>query len=95
MQITGSKGTVSSVAVSTTSATVLAANGDRKYAIIHNASGGTLSLRFGSDAATTSAGGFTVNVSDGSAYEVTGVYKGAITGILDAGSGNVSVTEIT
>lgn len=93
MQITGSISDIASVAVSTTTA-VLSNNRARKYLIVHNASGQDLYLAYGGTA-TSSVGGYSVIVADGSSYEVPGVYQGDISGITSSGSGNVSVTTIT
>lgn len=93
MQYLGSVANITSVSVSATSA-VLATTGARKYAIVYNASGSNLYLAFG-DTAATSAGNYTVVVSPNSAYEIPGIYQGALSGVLNSGSGNVSVTIVT
>lgn len=92
MQFVGSIGTLSSVALSSTSAVLLAASA-RKFGVIHNDTSTTLYLAF-ADTATTSTGGFTVAVDAGSYYEIPSVYQGPISGILASGSGNASVTSV-
>lgn len=93
MQYVGSQATISSVAISTSTFEIMPANENRKYGIIHNASGQEVLIAFDEDA-TTSEGGYTVKLADGSAYEVTGVFKGAINGIVASGIGNLSVTVV-
>jgi hypothetical protein len=93
MKFTGSKGVISSVAVSTSSSEIMPTNGSRKYGIIWNASGQEVLVAFG-DTATTSEGGYTVKVADGAAYELPATYRGSVSGITASGTGNVSVTVI-
>jgi hypothetical protein len=88
--------TVSSVAASASSVTVLAANANRKGAIITNDSSAILYLKFGATASTSS---YTVTVAgSGSApfsnYEVPFGYIGVIDGIWASATGNARVTEI-
>lgn len=86
--------TLSNVASSATSVTVLAANSARRGAIIYNDSSAVLYLKFGSGAASTSS--YTVQIAAGGYYEFPSpVYTGACTGIWAAANGNARVTEVT
>jgi hypothetical protein len=93
MQLIGSEPTITSVAVSGTSAVLAPTSGDRKYLIIWNQSGQDLYVAMGATAAATD-GNYTVIVSNGTAYEVPGIYQGPVSGITASGSGNVNVTVI-
>ena len=90
-----STATLSSVGVSASSTTVLAANANRLGAIIMNDSTAVLYLKFGTTASTSS---FTYKISGGETLELPTqpVYTGIIAGIWasDAG-GNARVTELT
>lgn len=88
--------TVSTVAGSASSVTILAANANRKGAIITNDSSAVLYLKFGATASTSS---YTVTLAgSGSApfasYEVPFGYIGIIDGIWASATGNARVTEI-
>lgn len=90
-------GTLTSVASSATSVTVLAANSARLGATIVNESTQTLYVKFG---ATASATSYTVILVGASAapyayYEVPFGYSGRIDGIWASTNGNARVTEIT
>jgi hypothetical protein len=92
MKLIGSTTTVTEVACSTTVATLAAVNESRVYTIIHNATGGDLYVKLGGlDAAEDD---FSVIIADGAAYEVPSLFRGAISGIMAADSGNAYVTEI-
>jgi hypothetical protein len=84
--------TLSNVASSATSVTVLAANTARRGAIIHNDSTQILYLKFGSTASTTS---FTRKMVSDSSYEIPFGYTGILTGIWASANGFARVTEIT
>ena len=90
--------TLSNVAASVTSVTILASNANRLGATIYNDSSSLLYLKFGSTASSTS---FTVpmlgNSTAGAAayYEVPANYTGIITGIWVSATGNARVTELT
>lgn len=92
MQYVGSRGTITSVSVSSTTALAMAA-GARKYGIVYNESGQTVYLAF-ADTATTTAGGYTVAILDSAYYEIPGVYQGAVSAITESGAGSISVTVI-
>ena len=93
MKFTGSEGTISSVAVSSTTAVLAAANDNRKYMIVHNLSGAEIFIAFAATADHT-AGNYTVKLADGSAYEVPALYLGAVSAITETASGNVNVTIV-
>lgn len=88
----GSSATIAVVGGSTTSATLLAGNEFRKIAYIHNISGQVLTLAFSSTAA--SATNLTAVIANGVTFQVPPEYTGPITGVLDALTGNVIVTEV-
>lgn len=90
-------GTLSNVASSATSVTVLAANSARIGATITNDSSALLYVKFGTTASTTS---YTVVLAGAASapfsyYEVPAGYTGRIDGIWASASGNARVTEIT
>lgn len=85
-------GTLSNVAGSATSVTVLAANVLRKGAIVVNDSASICYLKFGSTASATS---FTAKLQPDAYYEVPYGYTGILTGIWDIATGSARVTEVT
>lgn len=78
------------VAASTTSGTILAANTARKGASIWSTSTGVLSLEMG---ATATAAAFTVQLNQGDSYEVPFGYTGVISGIFSNTNGAALVRE--
>lgn len=85
--------TVTGVASSATSVTVLAANTSRKGATFYNASTATLYLQFGATASIAS-GGYVIAIAPNGYYELPApVRQGIITGIWSAANGYVNVTE--
>ncbi|MDZ7966867.1 MAG: hypothetical protein RM368_18125 [Nostoc sp. DedSLP03] len=92
VESTSGTSTPTTVASSTSSQTILAANSNRKGATIWNDSTATLYLEFGTTA-TTSA--FTVKLSPGGYYEVPFHYTGVISGIWSTANGNALVRELT
>lgn len=84
--------TLSNVASSATSVTVLAANTARKAATVYNDSTQILYLKFGATASTSS---FTVKLAADTYYEVPGGYTGIMDGIWASANGSARVTEIT
>lgn len=87
--------TLSNVASSASSVTVLASNSSRKGAMIFNDSTQVLYLKFG---ATASATSYTVQISAGAYYELPAspyMFTGILDGIWAAANGNARVTEIT
>ena len=83
---------ITRVATSNASASLLVANANRLGATIVNDSGHKLYIKFGATASTTS---YTVLVPAAGYYEVPFDYTGAIDGILDSGTGNAQITELT
>ncbi len=86
----GATGTVSSVATSTTVATLLASNTSRKEAIIFNDSAQMLYVKLGSAATSTD---FSYRLAAGGTL-VEDKYTGIITGILDSSTGVARATEV-
>lgn len=89
--------TLSNVAASATSVTILSANTSRIGATIVNDSSALLYIKFGTTASTTS---YTVVLAGASSapfsyYEVPAGYTGRIDGIWASATGNARVTEIT
>lgn len=89
----GDTGTASSVAISATSVTLLAANTDRVTAIIRNDTNQNLYIAHGATATLSSA----IKLKKGDTYFLdVGEYTGEISGIWDSasGGGNAQITEI-
>lgn len=85
--------TLTSVASSAVSVTILAANAARRHAYIVNDGNKTLFLAF---AATASLTAYTVAVSSRGTFELPkDGYTGIITGIWDSANGSARVTEVT
>ena len=91
---TTSTGTITSATNATSSFTALAANAARKGFIIFNDSSATVSIAF---AATASLTAFTLRLTANSSYFSTQlpIYRGIITAISSAATGNLRVTELT
>jgi hypothetical protein len=86
--------TVSEVASSATSVTIVSANEARKGLIIVNDSTQILYIRFGSGAASTTD--YTRQIAaSGGEYEVPYGYQGQITGIWVLANGQARLTELT
>lgn len=85
-------GTTSNVSASATNVTVLAANADRKGAMVFNDSTAILYLKLGTASSSTS---FTVRIAGGGYYEVPFGYAGIITGTWTSATGFARVTELT
>jgi hypothetical protein len=84
--------TLSNVAGSATSVTVLAANTSRKGAVIVNDSTAVLYVKCGSSASATS---FTYKLGGGDSLiiDATQLYTGILTGIWSSATGSARVTE--
>lgn len=83
--------TLARVATSTTSATLLAANAARVMGTVVNDSAGVLTVAFSASAASATA--FTVKIAANGYYEFPQpIYTGAVTGVLDTGTGNAQIT---
>lgn len=84
--------TLSNVASSASSVTILAANTSRLGASVYNDSTALLYVKLGTTASSTS---HTVQVTAGAYYEVPFNYTGIITGIWASATGSARVTENT
>jgi len=85
--------TISTVASSATSVTLLASNPARRRIVIVNESSKTLFVAF---AATATTSAYTVAVAGNATFQgVLNDYTGIVTGIWSAVSGNARITEIT
>jgi flagellar basal body rod protein FlgF len=84
--------TLSNVAASATSVTLLASNANRKAATIWNDSTAILYVKFGTTASTTSC---TVKLIADAYYEVPGGYTGLVDGIWASATGTARISEIT
>jgi hypothetical protein len=84
--------TVTQIAASVVSITLITTNTLRKGVAIHNDSTSKLKLKLG---ATASAASFTVNMAADSYYETPYGYTGRIDGIWDSAVGSAKVTELT
>ena len=87
----GDTGAASSVAVSVTSVTLVAANSARREVIIRNDTNNTLYIAHGGTATLSSA----VRLKKGDTY-IEDKYTGIISGIWDSasGGGNAQITEV-
>lgn len=91
VQDSNSTAALTQVTGSTSSVTILAANANRKEALIFNNSTANLFLAFTGTASTSA---FTVKLPTNTAYALpTPLYKGVISGIWDAANGTAQVTE--
>ncbi len=85
--------TLANVSGSATSVTLIASNGSRKGAVIHNDSTAILYLKYGTTASTTS---YTYKVPADGTFEMPAVvYTGTITGIWSSATGAARTTELT
>lgn len=91
---TSSTSTITSVAGSATSVSILASNTARKGMMVFNDSTATLYLKFGTTASTTS---YSVQIASNGYFEMPNptVYIGAMDGIWSAANGNARITELT
>jgi hypothetical protein len=88
----GNTGAATSVAVSVTSVTLLAAETDRVEAIIRNDTNNNLYIALGATATTSAA----IKLKKGDIF-IEDKYTGVISGIWDSagGGGNAQITEVT
>jgi hypothetical protein len=86
--------TLSNVASSASSVSLLASNSSRKGAMIFNDSTQVLYVKLGATASTTS---YTVQIAASGYYELppAHIYTGAIDGIWASANGNARITELT
>lgn len=88
--------TLTNVAASVASVTVIAANANRRGLALHATTGSaTCYIRLGAAAATAAIGGHTLDIAAGAYYEVPFGYTGAVTAIWAAASGGLNVTELS
>lgn len=88
-----SSATLTSVAGSATSVSLLASNASAKLRTAFNDSTATLYLKFGTTASTSS---HTVQIPPNGYYEFPQpLYTGAVDGIWSSAAGNVRLTEVT
>jgi Glycosyl hydrolases family 16 len=85
-------GTLTNVAASASSVTLLAANANRKQAIFYNDSSANLYL--GYTASAVSVTSYTIRIPASGYYEIPWpVYTGQVNGIWDSAIGNLRITE--
>lgn len=87
-----STATLTNVASSASSVTVLAANTSREGATVYNDSTQVLYLKMG---ATASATSYTVQLASNAYYEVPFGYNGKLDGLWASANGSARVTELT
>ena len=90
--ITSATATATTVAASSTSTKILAANPDRKGAQFWNTSASTLFIKLGSAASATS---YSLQMGPGDYFEMPFGFTGDVNGIWQSASGNVLITELT
>lgn len=81
--------TITSVVVSTTVATISASNASKTKVVVYNESG-TLFVKLGSGASSTS---YSYRLTANTVLEISG-YTGIVTAIKATGSSNALVTEV-
>lgn len=92
-EVNPSTSSVTSVAGSASSVTLLASNSNRRAATFYNDSTSRCFLKMGATASSTS---FTVRMDSQSYYEIPApVYTGVIDGIWNSAVGSMRITEIT
>ena len=87
----GANASVTNVASSATSVTVVAANANRVEALIENSSTEVMYVKYGATASVTD---YTKQLNPGDAI-VIDTYTGIVDAIWDAAGGDVRVTEVT
>lgn len=85
-------GTSSTANITNVSSTALASNSNRRGATFQNEGTATVYLKLGATASTTS---YTVQIREGSYYEVPYGYVGIIDAITSASTATLRVTELT
>ena len=93
MALQAGAATLTSVAASASSTSILAANTARRSFSVYNDSSAVLYLKLGATASTSS---YTVQVAAGGFYECPAAwyYQGAVDGIWASATGNARVTEV-
>lgn len=88
--------TLTSVAASVTSVTVIAANVNRRGLRLHSVtSSGQCYVRMGGGTAAATLGGHSFDMQPGALYEDPDGYTGAVTAIWATATGGLNVTELT
>ena len=89
---TSSTATLTSVAASTTTESLLASNSSRKALSLYNDSISAVYVAF---AATASSSAYSVKMQPNSFFENSILYQGAVSGIWVTATGNMRITEYT
>jgi len=91
---TSGTATLSNVAASATSVSILASNTSRKGAIIQNDSSSAMYLAYAATASTTA---YTVKIPANTGFEmpITPVYTGAMSAVWDTATGSARITELS
>ena len=93
--VTGNAPTLSSKASSASAVTLLAANTNRKGALIYNESTAVLYLGL-CPVASVSTTNYTLQIAAGGYYELPApVYTGELSGVWAAANGSARITELT
>jgi hypothetical protein len=88
--------TLTTVAASTASVTLIAANANRRGLILHSTTGSAVCyVRLGAAVASTAAGGHTLDMAPGAYYEVPFGYTGEVRAIWASATGALNVTEMS
>lgn len=88
--------TVTNVAASTTSQTLIAANPNRKGLMLHAGSGSaTMYVRLGAAAASNAAGGHSFDMGPSQMWEDPFRYTGEVRAVWASAAGFVNITELT
>jgi hypothetical protein len=91
---TSGTATLSNVAASATTVSILASNASRKGAIIQNDSSSAMYLAYAATASTTA---YTVKIPANTGFEmpITPVYTGAMSAVWDTATGSARITELS
>jgi hypothetical protein len=88
--------TLTSVAASVTSVTVIAANTNRRGLRLHAVTSSAVCyVRMGGGTAAAALGGHSFDMQPGALYEDPDGYTGAVTAIWATATGGLNVTELT
>lgn len=83
---------VTRVAASTGSATILAANGGRRTTVLYNEGAAKAYIKLGSGATTTD---YTVQLGQGGSFIIPEGYTGIISAIFNTNTGNIQISELS
>lgn len=87
-----SNSTVTRVTASTTSATILAANGGRRTTVIFNEGSAKVFIKLGASASTTN---YTIQLGAGGSFIIPEGYTGIISAVFSTNTGNVQISELS